>query len=71
MDEDSATLGLSNEVPLPINADHKNMCKFGDRNNNYNSVLSELQRMCREAIEQQETKNVSEGIARQRMSPRI
>lgn len=43
------------------------MCKFGYRDNNYRTVLSELKRLCNEAIELRETENLRETIGRQRM----
>jgi hypothetical protein len=32
VDEDSATLGLPNEIQIGLNADHRAMCRFYDEN---------------------------------------
>ncbi|KAH7161817.1 hypothetical protein EDB81DRAFT_610202, partial [Dactylonectria macrodidyma] len=40
VEEDSAVIGLPNEIPIPIEADHRSMCKFSNmRNEKYQMVL--------------------------------
>lgn len=49
VDQDSAILHLPNETPLPVEADHRGMCKFLTANDQrFQIVLSSLQELVEE-----------------------
>lgn len=46
--EGSALLGLPNEEPIPINANHRDLCRFGDRRSqDYLVVCRKLLEICK------------------------
>jgi hypothetical protein len=42
-------MGISGEQVIPLNADHRSMCRFDRRNKEYLTVLKEIRRLAREA----------------------
>ncbi|KAI9740332.1 MAG: hypothetical protein M1834_004911 [Cirrosporium novae-zelandiae] len=52
VDEESATLNIPGEMRIPMDADHRTICKFGSKNTqNYQSVMAKVQDLANGAIE--------------------
>ncbi|KAF2738595.1 hypothetical protein EJ04DRAFT_541275 [Polyplosphaeria fusca] len=49
VDRESAILGIPGEQVIPLNADHRSMCRFDSRNKEYLTVLNEVRRLARDA----------------------
>jgi len=52
VEEDSAVMGISNEIPIPIEADHRSMCRFSNmKSEDYQMVADCLKEMVEDALE--------------------
>jgi ankyrin repeat protein len=52
VEEDSAVIGLPNEIPIPIEADHRSMCKFSNmKSEKYQMVLDCIIEMIEDALD--------------------
>ncbi|KAI9773876.1 MAG: hypothetical protein M1840_006102 [Geoglossum simile] len=52
VDEESAILGLPNEVPIAMNGNHKTICRFSENGQRYRKVWTNLEDMAVNAITQ-------------------
>lgn len=63
VDEQSSTLGLQNEIVIPLSAStHRSICKFaGPEDENFESVLMELRETCVAALKVAPKKGMAEA----------
>ncbi|TRX91012.1 hypothetical protein FHL15_007994 [Xylaria flabelliformis] len=56
VEEDSAIMGLPNEIPIPIEADHRSMCRFSSmQSEKYQMIVDCIKEMVEDALDQTQT----------------
>jgi len=59
VDRPSAVMGIRGETVIPLNSDHRAMCRFESRSNDdYLMVVSQLKRLCQEAKSNRHSANM-------------
>ncbi|KAI0543731.1 hypothetical protein F4679DRAFT_577412 [Xylaria curta] len=56
VEEDSAIMGLPNEIPIPIEADHRSMCRFSSmKSERYQMIVDCIKEMVEDALDETRT----------------